>query len=175
MDPILSQLDDAITGSIADLDTAAMQSRPILSESKWTIEQIVEHLSLTYGATATALEARLAKGTPTQAKPTMPQRLAQFTITQCGLFPSGRKAPDGVTPPSTQEHRSGSALCKAVHDRIVRMDQLLEQTKAMFGNKQAVNHMILGPLSVHQWKRFHLIHGLHHIKQIRSIRKANQL
>ncbi len=175
MDPILSQLEDAITRSIVDLDEAAMQSRPGLSDGKWSIEQIVEHLSLTYGATATALEARLAKGTPTQARASVTQRLAQFMITQCGLFPSGRRAPDGVTPVTTQEHRSGPELCKIIHERLARMDQLLEETRAMFGNKQAVNHMVLGPLSVHQWKRFHLIHGLHHVKQILSIRKANQL
>jgi hypothetical protein len=31
---------------------------------------------------------------------------------------------------------------------------------------------VLGPLSVDQWRRFQLIHGEHHLRQIISIRKA---
>jgi hypothetical protein len=30
-----------------------------------------------------------------------------------------------------------------------------------------LDHVILGPLTVKQWKKFHLAHGLHHLKQIR--------
>jgi hypothetical protein len=35
--------------------------------------------------------------------------------------------------------------------------------------------MILGPLTIRQWRKFHLIHGRHHIKQIRAIRAAHHL
>ena len=175
MDQILFQLQDAITRSIKDLDVTSMQCKRSSDEDKWSIEQIVEHLIMTYCATATALEARLAKGAPTRTRPSVAQRLAQFTITQLGLFPSGRQAPVGVMPVPTQQHHSGSELSKIVHERLARMDDLLGETRAMFGNKDAVNHMILGPLTVRQWRRFHLIHGLHHVKQIQSIRKANSL
>jgi hypothetical protein len=29
---------------------------------------------------------------------------------------------------------------------------------------------VLGPLSMQQWRKFHLIHGRHHLKQIARIR-----
>src|ERR1700721_2221583 len=29
---------------------------------------------------------------------------------------------------------------------------------------------ILGPLTAGQWRKFHLVHGMHHVKQIRRLR-----
>ncbi len=31
---------------------------------------------------------------------------------------------------------------------------------------------VLGPLNIDQWRKFHLVHGEHHLKQIAAIRKA---
>jgi hypothetical protein len=30
-------------------------------------------------------------------------------------------------------------------------------------------HPLLGPLRVDQWRRFHVVHGCHHLEQLRSI------
>jgi hypothetical protein len=44
--------------------------------------------------------------------------------------------------------------------------------EAKFGSRiKVLDHPILGPLSIDQWRRFHLVHGLHHVKQIRRLRR----
>jgi hypothetical protein len=58
------------------------------------------------------------------------------------------------------------------------MDALLAQCAARFGARSKVlDHPILGPFSIAQWRKFHLVHGRHHVKQIRRLReyvKRNQ-
>ncbi len=54
----------------------------------------------------------------------------------------------------------------------MRLDQLLEMASALFGGQtRFVSHMILGPLNAWEWRRFHLVHGVHHIHQIEEMRR----
>ena len=175
MDPILQQLHNEIANSVNGLDSAQTQLTPSASSEKWNIQQIVQHLCLTYAFTETAVETRLSKGTPTSAKPTLRQRTGQYFLTTLGIFPRGREAPERVAPPQIVSPASGSDLALYSADHLARLDRLFNQAEALFGPGRCISHMILGPLSIHQWRRFHLVHGRHHIKQIRAIRVANNL
>jgi hypothetical protein len=175
MDPILQQLHNEISSALEGLDSAQTQLRPAADTDKWSIQQIVQHLCLTYAFTETAVEARLAKGTPTQARPTLQQRIGQYFTTTLGIFPSGREAPQRVAPPKIMSPVCGSDLVRYSGGHLSRIDKLFNQAEALFGSGRCISHMILGPLSVHQWRRFHLVHCRHHLKQIRAIRVAHKL
>jgi hypothetical protein len=175
MDPILQQLHNEIAGSIDGLDSAQTQLTPSASSEKWSIQQIVQHLCLTYAFTETAFDARLAKGTPTIAKPTLQQRIGQYFLTTLGIFPSGREAPERVSPPQIVSPVGGSDLSHYSGEHLDRIDRLFNEAEALFGPGRCISHMILGPLSIHQWRRFHLVHGRHHVKQILAIRAAHNL
>ncbi|HEY6412236.1 MAG TPA: hypothetical protein VIX42_01025 [Edaphobacter sp.] len=175
MDPILQQLQNEIGGSLNGLNSAQTQLVPSASSEKWSIQQIVQHLCLTYAFTETAFNARLAKGTPTGAKPTLQQHIGQYFLTTLGIFPTGRKAPERVTPPQIASPVCGSDLTHYSGEHLARIDKLFNQAEALFGRGRCISHMSLGPLSIHQWRRFHLVHGRHHIKQIRAIRVAHHL
>jgi hypothetical protein len=175
MDSILQQLHNEIAGSIEDLDSAQTQLAPPASSQKWSIQQIIQHLCLTYASTETAFDARLAKGTPTSARPTIQQRIGQYFLTTLGIFPSGRVAPERVAPPQIATPVCGSDLACHFAQHLARIDRLFNEAEALFGPGRCISHMILGPLSIHQWRRFHLIHGRHHLKQIRAIRVAHNL
>jgi hypothetical protein len=175
MDPILQQLYNEIAGSLKDLDSTQTQLTPSEFSEKWSIQQIVQHLCLTYAFTETAFDARLSKGTPTRAKPTLRQRIGQYFLTTLGIFPSGRGAPERVAPPQIVSPVCGRDLVQYSADHLTRIDRLFSEAEALFGTGRCISHMILGPLSIHQWRRFHLIHGRHHLKQIRAIRVAHHL
>jgi hypothetical protein len=175
MDPILQQLQNEIAGSIEGLDPTQTQLTLSVSHEKWSIQQIVQHLCLTYAFTETAFDARLTKGTPTRAKPTLQQRIGQYSLTALGIFPTGREAPKQVTPHQTSSPVCGSDLVHYAGEHLARIDNLFNQAEALFGPGRCISHMVLGPLSIHQWRRFHLVHGRHHIKQIRAIRAAHNL
>jgi hypothetical protein len=39
---------------------------------------------------------------------------------------------------------------------------------------RVLDHPLLGPFSIWQWRKFHLVHGLHHGKQIRNLARQIQ-
>jgi len=153
------------------LDERQTQLRPKGDPARWSIQQIMGHLLLTYKATKTAVEARTAKGSPTKATPTLAQRAGQLMICEFGYFPRGRVAPAAVTADKDEAAVPGAMLVAQAASAIGCLDRRIAEAEKVFGPKQrAISHMVLGPLSVTQWRRFHLTHGRHHMKQIAAIR-----
>jgi hypothetical protein len=176
MNSTLQQLQREIAASLHSLDATQTQLRPPSRPSKWSIQQIIEHLLLTYSGTETAINARLAKRTPTRARPTLTHRVFQFAVTQCGYFPTGRDAPETVTPQTTTHPLSGEELAQATAEHLGHLDLLFTEAETLFGPaSQCASHTVLGPLNIDQWRKFQLIHGEHHLKQIAAIRKAHNL
>jgi hypothetical protein len=172
----LHQLYRELAHSLRGLDAAQTQLRPPAHPNSWSIQQIVEHLLLAYSATEIAINARIAKRTPTRAKPNLLQHFGQYTLIHLGYFPTGRKAPPRVAPPPTTSALSGEALTQAVAEHLARLNFLFTEAEKIFGaTDRCATHMVLGPLSIDQWRRFQLIHGEHHIKQILAIRQAHRL
>ena len=169
----LRRLETELAKALADLDPVQTQAAPVDQPDKWSIQQITEHLLGTYRSTITALQARVEKRSATRSKPTIRQRIGQFFVISLGRFPYGRVAPSAVSPSCPSTIRSGEDLAQKVSVELTRLDQLTARGEHLFGDRRAVAHIILGPLSMQQWRRFHLIHGLHHLKQIRAIRREH--
>jgi hypothetical protein len=179
MNPVLQQLQTEIAQSIADLTAEQTQFHPIRRPGKWTIQQIIQHLCLTYSSTSAVISTRLAKGHPTKTVPTFGQRCAQFYVTTLGRFPFGREAPAVVCPPDlpgTMELQvSGTSLASETEQLLEQMDKVLELADQSFGQIRLASHGVLGPLTSPQWRGFHLVHGRHHIKQIQAIRRDHKI
>ena len=174
MNSTLSRLQQEISSALQQLDSTQTQLRPRSRLARWSIQQIVEHLLLTYSSTEAALDDRLAKGRATRAKPSIPQRLGQLTVIRLGYFPSGRKAPPLVIPSASPAPLSGEQLTLSATDRLLRLDQRCTDAAERFGlTEPCASHTALGPLNLDQWRKFHLIHGEHHLKQIAAIRKTH--
>ena len=70
--------------------------------------------------------------------------------------------------PRVEEAVGGEVLAARVRDRLSGMERLLCDAERVFGRgARSVTHPILGPLTPEEWRRFHLRHGLHHVRQIR--------
>jgi hypothetical protein len=53
------------------------------------------------------------------------------------------------------------------------MDEVIRQCEEKIGRgTKLLDHPILGPLTASQWRKFHLVHGLHHGKQLRRLRRG---
>jgi DinB superfamily len=176
MNSTLQQLQREIADSLHNLDATQTQLHPPSRPNKWSIQQIIEHLLLTYSSTETAINARLTKRTPTRARPTLTHRVFQFAVTRCGYFPTGREAPEMVTPQPTTHTLSGEDLTQAAAEHLARLDLLFTEAETLFGPAtQCASHAILGPLNIDQWRKFQLVHGEHHLKQIAAIRKTHHV
>lgn len=169
----LQKLEQKLLQSVAGLSATQTQATPTARPGAWNIQQIVEHLVLTYKVTAVEFEARIAKGRPVKTKSGVRQRIAQFVLITMGRFPRGFEAPKPVAPSGMAPVKSGEELGERVSSVLTRLDELANAAETMFGAKRSVSHLRLGPLSIAQWRRFHLVHGLHHLRQIETIRREH--
>jgi Protein of unknown function (DUF1569) len=175
MNSILHTLQLEIACSLRLLDAGQTQLRPPQAPNRWNIQQIMEHLLLTYSAAGTGLSTRIAKHAPTKATPTLKNRIQQFATLNLGYIPAGRPAPTMVVPPSAPNPQSGLELTHAANQGLSNFDAICAEAEGLFGANRCATHMVLGPLSVDQWRMFQLVHGRHHLKQIAAIRKAHNL
>jgi hypothetical protein len=54
--------------------------------------------------------------------------------------------------------------------KITEMDDMLARCEEKLGTRcKLLDHPILGPLTAAQWRKFHLLHGIHHVKQIHRL------
>jgi hypothetical protein len=169
----LHRFETEVTAALVGLDARQTQATPLDRPEKWSIQQVVEHLMKTYLGTIPAIEARIDKRSGTRARPTLRQRYQQFWFLNLGRCPYGRTAPPASSPSSPTTVRSGSDLAQRISTELVRLDRVTTRGEQIFADRRAVTHLMLGPLSMDQWRRFHVVHGRHHLKQIWAIRKEH--
>jgi hypothetical protein len=58
---------------------------------------------------------------------------------------------------------------QAIAPELQKMDSGLDDCECRFGARTKImDHLILGPLTAREWRRFHWVHGRHHARQIRE-------
>lgn len=163
MNPELKRLHDEISSVVAELSPKQLGWHP---PGKWCAAEILEHLFLTYTGTTKGFLRMLESGRVQGNAPTLKQRAQAFLVVSLGYMPSGRKSPSVALPKGV----GGEKVVAEIAARLAEMDQALAGCEAKFGSRAKVlDHPILGPFSVAQWRKFHLVHGLHHVKQIRRL------
>jgi Protein of unknown function (DUF1569) len=141
---------------------SAEDTRP-RQDGKWSVAEILEHLYLTYTGTIKGLNRVLEVGKPVARRPSVKDRVRTFVVTGLGYFPEGRKAP-AVTAPRALDV---AMVRTQIGGQIAAMNDLLTQCATRFGGgTRLLDHPVLGPLTADQWRKFHLVHGEHHLKQI---------
>jgi hypothetical protein len=135
-------------------------------QGRWSVAQILEHLSLAFGANAAALEKALASGELRARKPGLRQALGRMLVVEIGYFPRVQ-APAATRPTGIAPERS----LPSVRGALRRLDDTLTRVAERFGEDVRVaNHPYFGGLTVRQWRKFHWRHTSHHMAQIRGRR-----
>ena len=133
--------------------------------------ELLEHLYLSYTGTTKGLSRVLDSGKAHRNSPTLGQRLRAFVVTGVGYFPNGVKSPSPANPRGLPHEKAISEIAS----KIAEMDEIMSRCVARFGaGTKVLDHPVLGPFSVSQWRKFHLVHGRHHLKQIRQLRSKAQ-
>jgi Protein of unknown function (DUF1569). len=165
VDPHLNKLQKEITFAVSGLTTE--QLTPHLP-GKWCVAEVLEHLYLTYTGTIKGFERLLASGKPTLSASTWKHSAQALLVLGFGYLPEGRQAPPQARPRGLPPE----TVLTGIAVKIGEMDDVLTQSASSFGaSAKVVDHPILGPFSIAQWRKFHLVHGRHHVKQIRRLRE----
>jgi len=150
----------ALRDGVAGMTAAQMSGRPA---GKWSAGEIVDHLLKTFASTAYILERCLEQGAPKGRAVRPVERLKAFIVLDVGYFPTGIKAPAIAEPSSSPS----STVLQDGLDALARFDRAAAQAESRFGTRaRLANHPVLGPFSARQWRRFHLVHTRHHMKQL---------
>ncbi len=157
-------------GELDGISAEALECHRSGHRDCWNARQIIEHLVLTYRLSASTFRERIEKGRPTQAPVQFKHRMTKFVVLGIGVMPGRRKAPPIVTPAAAPDPvLDGAALVSLLRAEMQAMDELLGPCREEFGKQTFANHKVLGPLSAEQWRRFHIVHARHHLKQVKRL------
>ena len=155
----------AALGAVEGVSGAGLAQRG--APDKWSIAEILEHLTLAYTATTRGAKRCLERGQSLAGKPTLYQQLAALLVVQIGYFPPGRKAPEMVKPRGAD----GAEVARHIKRHFEEMDDTLRFCEQRLGKGKMADHPVLGPLTIAEWRRFHWVHTRHHMKQVRALRE----
>ncbi len=158
------QIARAIDEATAGMPAEQLGRSP--AEGKWSPAQTLEHLSLAFGSTARVMRKLVTSGDGEAVRPNARQRLAAFVVTGLGYLPSGRKAPPFTVPSGLAPEEA----LRQIRANLAEMDAALASAEQRFGNRLRVEHPLIGPMTLKQWRRFHWVHTQHHMRQIASLR-----
>jgi hypothetical protein len=161
----LAEMESATAG-LTDADLLRLR----LAEGKWSAAETIEHLVLTFTST-TKLMRRVAQKPATVPAANFRQRIASFIVVGIGHMPARRKSPDFACPSGTP----APAICERFRQLIHAMDSAItEAEKRSTAGTKIAAHPVLGPLTASQWRKFHLVHTRHHMKQVRAMRASGK-
>jgi hypothetical protein len=135
---------------------------------KWCAAEVLEHLYLTYTGTITGFERVARKGKPLATRASMRQRVATLVVVGLGHMSAGREAPAVARPKGLPVEQVRNEM----GEKMAAMDAIIAQCEGRFGRRvKLLDHPILGPLNAAQWRKLHVVHGHHHLKQLLRLRE----
>ena len=162
----LRKLQQELASTVGGLSPREWTWRP---EGKWCAAEVLEHLYLTYTGTIKGMERTAEAARPSVSAATWKQRVGKMVVLGLGHMPGGREAPKMSRPRGLPAEK----VLAEVGAKIAEMDEWITLQEGKFGKStQLLNHLILGPLTGAEWRKFHLVHGRHHIRQIRRLRES---
>jgi uncharacterized protein DUF1569 len=166
MDTRLEKLKENLESAVDGMSRQQLSWHP---PSKWCAAEVLEHLYLTYTGTIHGFERVIRKGKPLASRASMAHRVLTLVVVGLGRMPAGRKAPAMVLPKGLPAEQVRSEIGA----KMAAMDAIIAQCEARFGRRvKLLDHPILGPLSAMQWRKLHLVHGRHHLKQLLRLRES---
>lgn len=167
---IYEEIDDTrarLVGAVEHLTDEEHGFRP--SSEKWTVAEIVEHLSVVEGRVARMLGVMLTK-LGSEAARAEGSHFEPVTITEFVERSRTEKytAPEEIRPKgaplsdSLARLRDSRAALRALRERAERVD----------GTRARFPHPVWGPLDLYQWLAFVGAHEQRHLYQIEALKKT---
>jgi hypothetical protein len=174
MHPILARSIQPFAEEIATVSLAEGQVSPNPEQRRWSGQQVVEHLILSFHQSQEELRKRIKSKNPPARSGTILQRLIKLQLLWFGSMPDGIPATHSLYPhrPVPQD---GPALAARLLAEAEEVSRLLAECRILFGLRPCGNHPIYGPLRVEEWRSYHAVHCRHHLPQFeRAIEHARE-
>jgi hypothetical protein len=167
MHPILKSALEPLAEQIAGLSLQEAQVHPLPGQGRWSPQQIVEHLILTYEQTADSVARQLKSGRVPKNRRGWLEFVIRLQALGFGYMPSGVPA-TLATRPSEYEAQAGEAIAARFMEAAESMDVQLVAARKKFGIQGCGEHAFYGVMRVDEWRRYHSLHARHHAAQLKA-------
>jgi hypothetical protein len=167
MDAYLQRLQEGIQSATQGMSGEDLLRHP---EGKWCAAEILEHLYLTYTGTTKAFERCLQAGQPQVRARVLRDRDEDHCGRWIGTHAQGPTISETCSAPRDVAGRSHSRN-RVAHLRHGRSHCAVRIP--LWQAKPIARSSYLGPLTGRQWRKFHWVHGHHHLKQIQGLRQQS--
>ena len=173
MHPVFQSAFRDVALELGRFDTTSANVHPWARPHCWSVHQIVEHLVLSMDGTRSMLQERLAKGRPGRnLNRSRAEWALQLMILSLGHMPKGVGATRETTPKDELPAIGVRELTERLETAIEALDATFDECRHRFGMERVGRHFLLGPLRVDQWRRYHVLHLSHHLRQISDVRET---
>jgi hypothetical protein len=161
MHPVLSQILASVETLLAESSADRLAGA---CPGSWSGAGTLEHLALAYGGTTRMLYWLRDRNAVMPGKRGERQQQMIDCVLGEGNFPSGQAAPPFAQPTGLAPVQAAAKL----RESLFELDAALTLLEKTFGSDSFLGrHPVLGPLTAGDWRRFHQVHTLHHLEQIR--------
>jgi hypothetical protein len=167
MHPVLKSALEPLAEQIAVVSAEEAQIPPLPGLERWSAQQIMEHLILSYGMTSTAVSRQLKTGRIPKNRRNLLEFLLRMQTIGFGYMPDGIRSIRALRP-SNFEIESGAEISRRFLAAAEEMDGYLVEARRRFGIQACGEHPMFGVMRVDEWRRYHSVHARHHSKQLRQ-------
>lgn len=129
-------------------------------EGKWSILEVLEHLSLTEAFCTDHIKQTLEKET---GEPARKKKPIQLTLDRTNKV----KAPEAQTP--IGRFRTMDEALKHLAESRNRLNNVLQPFEQTVFEQRSLKHPVFGTMSIAQWLEFIGLHEMRHLEQITEL------
>jgi hypothetical protein len=167
MHPVLKSALAPLAEQISSVSMEEAQVHPLPGQDRWSAQQIMEHLILTYKLTSDSVDRQLKSGRVPKNKRSVLEFLLRVQTIGLGHIPSGVPAMRAVRPYHLTPE-DGPAIAARFLQAAEEMDTLLVAGRKEFGIQACGRHPSFGVMRVDEWRRYHAVHARHHESQLKN-------
>lgn len=164
MHPVLADAVFPLAEQIAAASLRDAQVSPDPTLHKWSGQELVEHLILTFQQSNQELSKRLAAGESPSQSCTWLQWLLKTQVCFFQSMPEGVPT-FSVLRPGKFEPQDGPTLAARLLDAAEALNKTLAQCRIAFGMRPCGYHPMYGSMRVEEWRVYHRVHCRHHQPQ----------
>lgn len=167
MHPVLKNEIHQLADEARSLTLEEADTHPLPGQGRWSAQQVLEHLILTYKLTIEEVRRTMAQGRPPKRRRGPLEIFLRLQTIGLGYMPQGIPATIRVKP-RHYEPQAGPELTQRFLAAAEEMDTVLQEARRKFGIQACGEHPFYGPLRVDEWRRYHSVHARHHVGQLRQ-------
>jgi hypothetical protein len=165
MHPVLKSALEPLAQRMAAVSQEEAQIPPQPGQGRWSAQEIIEHLILTYRLTSESVGRHLKSGRVPHNRRNLLEFFVRMQTIGLGMMPDGIPAIRAFRP-THYRPEEGPAIAARFLDEAEEMDKLLVAARKKFGIQACGEHPFFGVMRVDEWRRYHAVHAGHHRPQL---------